>query len=76
MGNKNQFGKVSTWSLICSFINIVLFFFHSPLQNAMLTHHSGYTDEEAKEMAKKLNQMLLTPHFNPANEIYNKYSHE
>lgn len=44
--------------------------------NAMLTHHSGYTDEEAKEMAKKLNQMLLTPHFNPANEIYNKYSHE
>ena len=36
--------------------------------NAMLTHHSGYTNEEAKEMAKKLNQMLWNPHFNPANE--------
>lgn len=44
--------------------------------NAMLTHHSGYTNEEAKAMAKKLNQMLWTPNYKPVNEIYSKYSHE
>ncbi|XP_014789218.1 G2/mitotic-specific cyclin-B3 [Octopus bimaculoides] len=44
--------------------------------NAILTHHSGYSEEEAKKMAKKLNYMLLHPVFNAVNEVYNKYSNE
>ncbi|GAB1602918.1 G2/mitotic-specific cyclin-B3-like [Argonauta hians] len=44
--------------------------------NAMLSHHSGYCEAEAKEMGKKLNYMLLNPSFNPVNEVYGKYSNQ
>lgn len=44
--------------------------------NVMLTHHSGYSEEEAKKMAKKLNHMLLHPVFNAVNEVYNKYANQ